>query len=35
LKRFAKADEIAKMIYVLCAENTYITNEIVTVAGGE
>ena len=35
LKRMAKPEEIARQIYFLCAENTFITNEILTVAGGE
>jgi NAD(P)-dependent dehydrogenase (short-subunit alcohol dehydrogenase family) len=35
LKRLAKPEEIAKFIYFLCAENTYITSETLAIAGGE
>lgn len=35
LKRLAQPSEIASEVYHLCAENTFITNETITVAGGE
>ena len=35
LKRAAKPIEIAKYIYFLCNDNTYITNEVLSIAGGE
>lgn len=35
LKRMADAGEIAQFIYFLAENNTYITNEIMTIAGGE
>jgi NAD(P)-dependent dehydrogenase (short-subunit alcohol dehydrogenase family) len=35
LKRAAQPCEISKLAYFLCSENTYITNEIITIAGGE
>jgi 3-oxoacyl-[acyl-carrier protein] reductase len=35
LKRLARPEEIAKFIYFLCAENTYITSETLAIAGGE
>lgn len=35
LKRMANPSEIADLVYYLCAENTFITNEIITIAGGE
>ena len=35
LKRSMEAEELAKFIYFMCSENTFITNEIITIAGGE
>jgi len=35
LKRSMEPDELAKFIYYICTENTFITNEIITIAGGE
>jgi len=35
LKRAMEPDELAKYIFFMCTENTYITNEIITIAGGE
>lgn len=35
LKRMAQPKEIAHSIHFLCSNNTFITNEILTVAGGE
>lgn len=35
LKRLAKPEEIADFVYFLCAENTFITNETLAIAGGE
>jgi 3-oxoacyl-[acyl-carrier protein] reductase len=35
LKRLGTPEEIAQFIYFLCAENTFMTGEIVTVAGGD
>lgn len=35
LKRMAQPAEIARFIYFLCAENTYITGETIPIAGGE
>ena len=36
MKRMAQPDEIAKLIYYLSSsENTYITNEVISISGGE
>ncbi len=35
LKRAMEPDELAKFIFYMCTENTFITNEIITIAGGE
>ena len=36
MKRMAQPDEIAKIIYYLSSsENTYITNEVISISGGE
>ena len=35
LKRAAQPQEIVNLIYFLCNENTFITNEIITISGGE
>ena len=35
LKRAAQPIEIAEYIYFLCNDNTYITNEVLSIAGGE
>ena len=35
MNRLAEPQEIANTIYFLCGENTYITGEIISVAGGE
>lgn len=35
LRRLGVAEEVARVIYFLVAGNTYITNETITVAGGE
>ncbi len=35
LKRAMEPEELAKFIFYLCTENTFITNEIITVSGGE
>ena len=36
IKRMAQPDEIAKLIYYLSSsENTYITNEVISISGGE
>ncbi len=35
LKRIAKPEEIARLIVFLCTQNSYITKEVITIAGGE
>ena len=35
LKRAMEPVELAKFIFYMCTENTFITNEIITIAGGE
>ena len=35
LRRAMEPEELAKFIFYLCTENTFITNEIITVSGGE
>ena len=30
-----KINELAKFIFYMCTQNTFITNEIITIAGGE
>ena len=36
MKRAANTDEIADMVYYLASDkNTFITNENITIAGGE
>lgn len=35
LKRLAEPQEVADFIFYLCANNSYITSEILTIAGGE
>jgi len=35
LKRAANPFEVANYIYFLCNDNTYITNEVLSIAGGE
>lgn len=35
LKRFAQADEVSDLAFFLCTKNTYITNEILSISGGE
>ena len=35
LKRAMEPSELANYIYFLCTENTFITNEIITISGGE
>lgn len=35
LKRFAEPMEVADLIFYLCAKNTFITSEILTISGGE
>lgn len=35
LKRLAEPQEVADFIFYLCADNSYITSEILTIAGGE
>lgn len=35
LRRWAQPEEIAGLVYFLCDGNTFITNEVITIAGGE
>ena len=35
LKRAMEPVELAKFIFYMCTQNTFITNEIITIAGGE
>ncbi len=35
LKRAMEPSELAKFIFYMCTSNTFITNEIITIAGGE
>ncbi len=35
LKRMASPHEIARLIFFLCSENSFITREVISIAGGE
>ena len=35
MKRAANANEISELIYYLCAENSFITSQIIPISGGE
>ncbi len=35
LQRFAEVEEVANLIYFLCDNNSYITNDVVTISGGD
>jgi len=35
LKRFAQPDEISEVVFFLCSQNTFITNQVIAVSGGE
>ena len=35
MKRMAKAEEIAKYIFFLINDNSYITGQVISISGGE